>query len=216
MRLLSSCIYFSSAAFCLGYGSASSKLSLKPLVEMRDTILSAIGAPIGSSDSRINTLSADRLPNSELKRLLSTLELSQARDLTFPHLWEIIDGDWELKYTNNAESVIEGAGGLSGGVLDNKSSLITKVIQRIDGVGNRVDHILHYSIPLLTLSGTVTLQHKCSITSDSAPAQIAIDLVDVSVEGPLNPLKLAAIRLPGPSTLRRGFFDVSQESLLCH
>ena len=193
MRFLSFCIHLSSAALCLGYGSASSKLSLKPLVEMRDTILSAISVPIGSGDSRMNALSADRLPNYELKRLLSTLELSQARDLTFPNLWGKIDGDWELRYTNNADSAIEGAGGLSGGVLNNKSSLIRKVIQRIDGAGNRVDHILHYSIPLLTLSGTVTLQHECSVTSNSAPAQIAIDLVDVFVEGPLNPLKLSAI-----------------------
>jgi hypothetical protein len=209
MKSLLLCIYLSRATFCLGYGSASSKLSLMSLVEMRDSVLSAISVPIGTSDSRINGLSTNRLPSFELKRLLSTLELSQARDLTFPNLWGRINGDWKLRYTNNAESVIEGAGGLSGGVLDNKSSVITKVIQRIDGVGNRVDHILHYSIPLLTLSGTVTLQHECSVTSNSAPAQIAIDLAGVFVEGPLNPLKISAIQLPGPSTLRRGFFDVS-------
>ena len=193
MKSLAFCVFISSAAFCLGYGSASSKLSLKPLVELRDTILSAISVPSGASDPAVSRLSAGRLPTFELKRLLSTLELSQVRDLTFPNLWGEINGDWELRYTNNAESGIEGAGGLSGGVLDNKSSIITKVIQRIDGVGNRVDHILHYSIPLLTLSGTVTLQHECSVTSNSASAQIAIDLVDVFVEGPLNPLKLSAI-----------------------
>lgn len=189
-------------------------LSMASVIDVRNSLLSILDPSTSSfvdDKSEISDVTTNKPSQySKMRELVSILELSQTRDLTFPALWTEIDGDWDLKYTNNAESFVEGASGLSGGVLDKRRSNIVNVIQRITSASNIVDHVLQYTIPFTSLSGTVTLRHDMSVMSDTSPAQLAIDLSEMIVEGPLNPLQLPPIRLPGPSYLRRGVFDVRQ------
>ena len=220
MRLLLCAIFFISAPLCMSYGSPSllksdrfTALSVKSIVDVRDSLLSILSRKsYASMDDK--SLPDSPASSSTLKELVSVLELSQTRDLTFPNLWSVIDGDWELMYTNNAESAIEAGAGISGGILAKKENLLN-VIQRINKASNCVDHILRYKIPFMSSTGTIVLRHDMIVTSDVAPAQIAIDLSEIIVDGPLNPLNLPAVRLPGPSYLRRGTFDVRANYIIC-
>lgn len=220
MNLLLFAIFFVIAPLCKSYGSPSllksdrfTALSVKSIVDVRDSLLSILSP--NSYPLRDNEILYDSSAgSSKLRELVSVLELSQTRDLKFPNLWSDIDGDWELRYTNNAESALETGAGISGGVLNKKENLLN-VIQRINKVSNCVDHILRYKIPIVASTGTITLRHDMIVTSDVAPAQIAIDLSEIIVDGPLNPLNLPAVRLPGPSYLRRGTFDVRANYIIC-
>lgn len=212
-------LLFVTASSCCSYGVPSlfksdrfTALSVSSLADVRMSLISIL-SPSSSSlvdDGGYLQSETDKNPAkySKLKELVSILELSQTRDLMFPSLWAKIDGDWDLKYTNNAESFIEAGAGLSGGIISKKTNVID-VVQRINMGSNCVDHILKYTIPFTTYSGSITLRHDMIVTSDVAPAQLAIDLSEIIIDGPLNPLNLPSIRLPGPSYLRRGVFDVS-------
>ena len=223
MHMLPLVIFFMGASSCISYGSPSllksdrfTALSVASVVDVRDSLLSIFslqsGPLINDQSTNFDESPRGSARYSKLKELVSILELSQTRDLIFPALWNDIDGDWELRYTNNAENALETGAGISGGVLSKKGTVVN-IIQRINRASNCVDHILQYTIPFVDLIGTITLRHDLIVTSDVAPAQIAIDLSEIIVDGPLNPLKLPAIRLPGPSYLRRGVFDVRTN---CH
>ena len=139
-----------------------------------------------------------------IKECVAVLELAQSRDvLVFPALWAQLDGDWTLKYSNNVGTTIQSMAGL---VLGPNNAMLTNpmltVLQRINSNDNEIDHVLQ-----LPNGSTITLKHDVAVTSDSSPAQLAIDLKEILLDGKL--IKNQTIKLPGPSFLRRGFFDVS-------
>mmetsp|Transcript_3020 Transcript_3020/g.3160 ORF Transcript_3020/g.3160 Transcript_3020/m.3160 type:complete len:236 (+) Transcript_3020:116-823(+) len=187
----------------ISYGYSFSINTLTPSVisEARTNLLSLL--------SKSSTSPGLMTSPVQYSKFASILELSQTRKkLCFPDLFKEIDGDWLLKYTNNIDNSIESeVTGISGGVP--KGSSVVEVIQRINSAKNCVDHIITYSLPLGSLEGTFTLRHDLSVTSDSEPAQLAIDLKEVSIQGFLNPFDLPAVALPGPAILRRGLFDVT-------
>ena len=142
-----------------------------------------------------------------IKESVAVLELAQSRELAFPSLWNQLDGDWTLKYSNNAGTTIQSMAGL---VLGPNNPILSNpmltVLQRINSNEMTVDHILQ-----LPNGSTITLKHDVEVTSDSSPAQLAIDLKEVLLDGKL--VKNQTFKLPGPSFLRRGFFDVSKPTL---
>jgi hypothetical protein len=176
------------------------KLDAVDSLELQKRLVSALPTKINDGAAR-----------SDITKLVTELEISQqkSRTLSFPSLWNDIDGDWTLKYTNNLRRGSEFLPPSINPVLKNVGILkIDSVIQRINHSADSVEHILRYS-GLLSIKGEIKLKHSVEVTSDATPAQLAIDLEEVSIEGSLNPLGVGPIRLPGPSFLRRGYFEVS-------
>ena len=172
-------------------------------LDARDRLLTVLITPSSSQE-----VSRGRDAVQVIKQCVATLELSQAKSdtLTFPALWEAIDGDWVLKYSNNAGATITNAAGLPGAVravVAGVRSPTLTVVQRIQGAAGRVDHVLQ----LPYNRGTITLHHDARVSSDHRPAQVAIDLHSVRLDGRV--IKNRTLRLPGPSYLRRGYFDVT-------
>lgn len=121
-----------------------------------------------------------RASAAEVERAAARVEVSQEPPV-FPALWDLLDGDWLLLYSNNAGSVPSAV----------------RVLQRIDGAARSVQHVLQGGAVELTL------EHSARVTSDSLPAQVALRL-DAVRGGPLS------LSLPGlGSTLRTGYFDVT-------
>jgi hypothetical protein len=182
--------------------------SISAVIDARSTLLSLLidggGNMVddgGSSTGRSKSAQQLRI----IKECVATLELSQSRlnTLSFPSLWEQLEGDWRLQYSNNAGATIQSAAGL---VLGSTNPAVTAsvltVIQRINSRAKTIDHVLQ-----LPNRSTIALKHDAQVTSDSCPAQIAIDLKEVFLDGQI--VKKQTLKLPGPSFLRRGFFDVS-------
>ena len=174
-------------------------LSTSSVIDARSSLLSLLIDRRGDSESVSKNQQVRKI-----KECVAVLELAQSRgELTFPALWSQIDGDWTLKYSNNAGATIQSMAGL---VLGPNNAMVTNpmltVLQRINSIDMSIDHVLQ-----LPNGSTITLKHDVAVTSDSSPAQLAIDLKEVLVDGKL--VKNQTIKLPGPSFLRRGFFDVS-------
>lgn len=140
-------------------------------------------------------------PVFEVRRMVSILERENTRELAFPELWNQINGAWKLLYTNNANDFRQWQ-------ASERSSLLESVQQNIDG--SLIDNVLNFNSPLGKYR--VSLNHFAQVTSTSRPAQLAIDLeaVSLSSKGELESSSSKTFRLPlpGPSILRRGFFDV--------
>ena len=155
-----------------------------------------------------------------LSQLITNLELNGDRS-AFPNLWEKLDGEWLLLYTNNADSI----GSLP--LLSPSSSAFIKipsvltlerVVQKISqcrgykgaSLGDleySVDNILHIKTPIV--SSRIALRHTCYIVSNTEPATLAIELD--SIENSLLPMASIDLTkfLGSPSCLRRGFFDTT-------
>ena len=186
-----------------------SSLTPSLIIDTRTDLLELLN-PSGELTVTDGGLESTRL--SRLNNLVALLELSQTRKLTFPNLWQKIDGVWMLKYSNNASPMVANSAGLASRFIGSSSPQVNmlSVYQTISSREKSVNHVLTYKLPFQSSSsGEIVLHHDVSVSSDMAPAQLAIDLAEISVSGPLNPLQLPAIKLPGPSFLRRGWFDVS-------
>ena len=140
---------------------------------------------------------SSRVVPAEVDEIVTALEfeIASKETLKFPELWNVINGNWRLLYTNNAASRPP----------NNKLLSLNKVIQRVDGSSYTgcVENVLCYSSPLG--SGEVKLVHFAKVESQSSPALLSIDLD--SVQGILNlnfPYK-DLIKIP---ELRRGYFEV--------
>lgn len=145
-----------------------------------------------------------RIPySSALKKNIAAVELL-GEPPCFPDLWQRLDGEWRLLYSNNVGTDTPNSGLFS----------IEKVTQRIqkskdysgltpDGPCYAVENILSYKTPIL--SGTISLCHSSEVLSQTRPASTAIDLEAVNISG-FQDIKVDLIRILGPSFLRRGSF----------
>ena len=186
------------------FSTTSSTIST--VIDARSTLLSLL---VDGSQSLADEQGSSRSKSAQqlriIKECVGTLELSQSgiNTLSFPSLWEQLEGDWRLQYSNNAGAAIQSAAGL---VLGSTNPAVTAsvltVIQRINSRAKTIDHVLQ-----LPNRSTIALKHDARVISDSCPAQIAIDLKEVFLDGQI--VKKQTLKLPGPSFLRRGFFDVS-------
>jgi hypothetical protein len=131
-------------------------------------------------------------PQSEIRKSVSILENENQSLLTFPNLWNQLNGKWLMLYTNNARNVQEAR----------MNGIIESVEQNIDN--SVVNHCLKFGGPA---PFELILVHNAKISSSSDPAQLSVDLerVDAVIAG----RKVKTPLFPGPSFLRRGYFDVS-------
>lgn len=149
-----------------------------------------------------------------LERLVSRLEaLSVGASPSFPGLWSALQGEWELKYTNNAQSNPTRKLGLVE---------ITRVLQCVgSSAAQDIENVL--CVSAFGTSGRVRLLHDVKVTSDNEPAQLAIDLRQIVFSPDANDggkgherdiSMLPRETLLGPwlsslRPLRRGFFDTT-------
>jgi hypothetical protein len=137
-------------------------------------------------------------------------------------LWQLLSGDWELRYTTNSRSdPVRRVGPLVE---------IERVVQRI-GPDASVDVENILRVNFAGQRASIKLLHDVKVISDAFPAQLAIDLRSVVIEPEVRGSAAAPLPLPlplpltppglerllglkGAGALRRGFFDttyVSQE-----
>ena len=168
-------------------------------------ILSSIctGESLSTSSIKESILHIQRKsPENEVKRLVSILERESMLEPTFPGLWNDLIGDWLLLYTNNARDFREWENQNAFPVIPSLIQL--KLVKQIISKGKVVNELSFEGkfSPQIRLS----LSHDVKVISSSKPAQLCIDWVsiDITVDE-----KNLTIPLPGPSFLRRGFFDVS-------
>ena len=176
--------------------------TVSEVLDARDRLLTLLVTPSSSkSTSTSGGRDAPAAVRLKIKQCVATLELSQSKadTLAFPKVWEAIDGDWTLKYSNNAAGLSVAVPSVVAGV---RTPALT-VVQRIDSRAGRVDHLLQ----LPYNRGVITLIHDARVSSENRPAQVAIDLHSVRLNGRI--IKDRMLRLPGPSFLRRGFFDIT-------
>lgn len=115
------------------------------------------------------------------------------REHSFPKLWNLLEGNWLLLYTNNAESSANTR------KFPQLTSLKT-VEQNIDTSRPKpIKHVLKFD------SFTVTLEHGAKVQSSTSPAQVALDFD--YLETPFFRFPVEQL-VPFP-LLRRGYFDVS-------
>ena len=157
--------------------------------------------------ARVTGRSAGSDSSLEIERLVSRLEaLSAGASPSFPSLWSDLQGEWELKYTNNAQSNPTRKLGLVE---------ITRVLQCVgSSAAQDIENVL--CVSALGTSGRVRLLHDVKVTSDNEPAQLAIDLRQIvySPDGGKDQQDISLLpweTLLGPwlSSLRRGFFDTT-------
>ena len=171
-------------------------------VELQETVLSRVESRPGSGGSDL-----------ALERDVAQLELEAPRPAAFPSLWADLQGEWKLRYTNNARS---NPTRRLGPFLE-----ITEVIQKLGAsADDDVENILIVRSPLTGTSGRVRLLHDCKVVSDTQPAQLAIDLRSVVYSSGADDKKRGGGGLcdgagaraglgAWTSTLRRGFFDTT-------
>lgn len=185
-----------------------SSATLSTAIDARSTLMSLLvdgGQSLIEEDGNGSSRSKSAQQLRIIKECVTCLELSQSRmkKLSFPSLWEQLDGDWRLQYSNNAGAAIQSAAGfVLGSTNPAVTSSVLTVIQRINSRAKSINHVLQ-----LPNRSTISLNHDAHVTSDSCPAQIAIDLKEFVLDGQI--VKKQTLKLPGPSFLRRGFFDVS-------
>jgi len=137
------------------------------------------------------------LSKSAIVKSVCETELSRAADLSFPNLWDKLDGNWYLKYTNN------------GPIGNNKSNsliYLKDVIQRIDSETLTVDHILKFDG---IIRGNIILHHSVSVVSERDPSMLFIELNGISTEGPFGSLNFPVIKLIPQEYFQSGYFETS-------
>ena len=195
-----------SAALCQSSAAARGRARLAAQaaslswVELQETVLSRVESSSGGSDLA-------------LERDVAQLELEAPRPAAFPSLWADLQGEWKLRYTNNARS---NPTRRLGPFLE-----ITEVIQKLGAsADDDVENILVVRSPLTGTSGRVRLLHDCKVVSDTQPAQLAIDLRSVVYSSGADDQKRGGGGLcdragaraglgAWTSALRRGFFDTT-------
>lgn len=128
----------------------------------------------------------------EINNWIGEIENVQKSSLSFPSLWNMLDGKWLLRYSNNVSS-------LRG--LQNDSQLLN-VQQVIEG--SNIENVLSFgSGPFET---KVVLKHSARVQSTSTPALLSLDLDGLDLR--IGSISIPSPPIPLPDILRRGFFEV--------
>lgn len=131
----------------------------------------------------------------KIERVASLLETTPSNELNaYPSTKDIrLLGDWQLLYSNRNSFRIPS--------VSNSSPI--NVIQRITST-SKVDHILEFADnPLIC---RITLSHDAKVTSEKTPAQMAIYLKRITVDGAiLNNQKIPVLS----SRFQSGSFDTT-------
>lgn len=168
--------------------------------------ISIHGVVMGGSLTRTKTALLSQLsPTTRLdEKFVVNLEaLQDSSSLVFPDLFDQLDGEWALQYSNRGLSP-----GYVGPPLFPK---IVSVTQRIDSSTMRLDNSVTLSGPLGDIK--IILGHAMQVQSDSFPAVVRINFDSLVIDAspsPLLPTSMDISALLGPQLLpRTGLFETS-------
>ena len=208
--VLATIAIFFIAASSFAFSTRHASLRMSATTEAKSTLRREIVATQSKSKKKWTRV---QFPSSEIlvKRYASQLEQLQAEmgeqfNLDFGKgLWEEIEGEWRLLYTNNAASAPTTSISVppppfSGSNEDIEVFRLESVVQRIERdkfdvgpdtyVHSQVDNILRFELNLpeilmggedSTLKGEIVLEHDVKVVSDCYPAKLSIDLRDIKV-----------------------------------
>lgn len=196
---------FTMFTLCCGYRRTT--IISNRLIRQAVTLSSEISVETIKNDlvRLLTKQSASNLSSSKekIESLTAQLEaiLQPSHELQFPGLWEKLEGNWKLLYSNV----------LKASRPEDSIAGIDSVYQRIRSESRQVDHILTFRIPSPVKS--ITLQHESHVTSSENPAQLQISLNDVNVDGILGAYTIPFLPSLGPlrnfRSLRSITYDVS-------
>jgi hypothetical protein len=146
------------------------------------------------SSNELRTLCKNKsIDVKQLEQTCATLE-SKFSVLPFPQLWNQIEGDWKMLYSNKASKSL------------NSIQVIQRIVAPVSTTNlyEQNDAKISHILSNLPAGQSIVLDHSVKVQSDSYPAQIRIDLDRVQLDGVFSlPV------LPVPVFLRSGYFDVT-------
>jgi len=180
-------------------------------------ILATANCTSVSNRSTLKQYILEKIKVSSIKsESLNELEYLNDVKLEFPGLYESLDGDWALIYSNRSPNLMTAyQDKLLQRTVTNSLPFFSlykfnNVIQRVDSATKTIDHILNFDGSTFSLpSLKITLNHDFDIVSQSSPATIGLYLSKVKVS--LNNRDVLSLPLLpiGPKELRGGYFETS-------
>ena len=170
---------------------------------------------------QLNVDAPKMIDKSKLRKDICDIEMISSRENSpsFPNLWDLLEGEWKLLYSNNA-GPSSFPSSSSSSSSNNKLFKLEKVTQRfkrnrgyqgiksLNELGYTCENVLYIKTPLSQSSSQVILSHSAYAVCNSSPASMAIELDNVGTSA-FPGLNIDYRKIIGPSYLRKGIFDTT-------